>query len=584
MWRMDEGIRWQKAPRQFAGRGLAYWTDGNERARHRRHARLSHGVARREDRPARSEVRQERHRRSDGRPRISARAARRGRCRAARHQRRGAGAEGEAGRDVGREDEDRRRRHGRHRSRARPDRRQLARRSSSTTSSSSATRTSTATTRFACATFRATSAASTCAPASSCGSSTSCRSRASSAPTRGRTASKVGHAGRRQERRVGDVLGRSGARPRLHPGRHAADGRVRRPSPGRQPLRQQPRRARREDRASASGTSRWCTTTSGTTTRRWRRTCSTSRSTASRGRSSRRSTKQGWLYVFDRVTGEPIWPIVETPVLQSDVPGEQASPTQPIPSKPAPYAQQGLVEADLIDYTPAIKEAALKLAKALPHGSVLHSRVAGRRHGAERADLLVVRAGRQRRREHRRRRGGRSRDRHAVRRGAERPEHDAGRRRIRARSSATARRTTAAASSARCRRRRATRRATAAVAAGARPRANNIGGVSILKPKELGGITAYDMNTGDKAWWIPNGGQLLPVETKDPLFAGVTLPPAAPGRGPGAGHHDQDAGDLRHRARAAGRRTPSRRSTPWTRRRASRSARSRSRRARARCR
>ena len=61
--------------------------------------------------------------------------------------------------------------------------------------------------------------------------------------------------------------------------------------------------------------------------------------------------------------------------------------------------------------------------------------------------------------------------------------------------------------------------------------ASVIGGVSILKPKELGGITAYDMNSGDKAWWIPNGGQLVPVETKDPLFAGVTLPPAAPARG-----------------------------------------------------
>jgi quinoprotein glucose dehydrogenase len=58
-----------------------------------------------------------------------------------------------------------------------------------------------------------------------------------------------------------------------------------------------------------------------------------------------------------------------------------------------------------------------------------------------------------------------------------------------------------------------------------------IGGVSIVKPKELGGITAYDMSTGDKAWWIPNGGQLLPVKSEDPLFAGVTLPPAPPGRG-----------------------------------------------------
>ena len=58
-----------------------------------------------------------------------------------------------------------------------------------------------------------------------------------------------------------------------------------------------------------------------------------------------------------------------------------------------------------------------------------------------------------------------------------------------------------------------------------------VGGVSILKPKELGGVTAYDMSTGDKAWWIPNGGQLVPVTSDDPLFKGVTLPPAPPTRG-----------------------------------------------------
>src|SRR5919198_6297217 len=75
------------------------------------------------------------------------------------------------------------------------------------------------------------------------------------------------------------------------------------------------------------------------------------------------TTKQGWVYTLDRVTGEPIWPIVETPVLQSEVPGEQTSKTQPIPTKPAPYSQQGLVESDLIDYTPAIRDSALKLAK-----------------------------------------------------------------------------------------------------------------------------------------------------------------------------------------------------------------------------
>ena len=56
-----------------------------------------------------------------------------------------------------------------------------------------------------------------------------------------------------------------------------------------------------------------------------------------------------------------------------------------------------------------------------------------------------------------------------------------------------------------------------------------IGGVSILKPKPLGGITAYDLNTGDKIWWSSNGG-MIPVKSDSPLFAEVPLPPA-PGRG-----------------------------------------------------
>ena len=75
------------------------------------------------------------------------------------------------------------------------------------------------------------------------------------------------------------------------------------------------------------------------------------------------TTKQGWIYTFDRATGAPIWPMPETPVLKSDVPGEVASTTQPIPSKPAPYSHQGLEEDDLIDYTPEIKAAALRLAR-----------------------------------------------------------------------------------------------------------------------------------------------------------------------------------------------------------------------------
>jgi quinoprotein glucose dehydrogenase len=71
-------------------------------------------------------------------------------------------------------------------------------------------------------------------------------------------------------------------------------------------------------------------------------------------------TKQGMLFVFDRVTGMPLWPIEERAVPASDMPGEQAWPTQPFPTKPAPYAQQGLTANDVADFTPEIKAAALK--------------------------------------------------------------------------------------------------------------------------------------------------------------------------------------------------------------------------------
>ena len=66
-------------------------------------------------------------------------------------------------------------------------------------------------------------------------------------------------------------------------------------------------------------------------------------------------SKQGFVYVFDRATGEPVWPIEERPVPQSDVPGEWTSPTQPFPTKPAPFERQGVTREDLIDYTPEIR-------------------------------------------------------------------------------------------------------------------------------------------------------------------------------------------------------------------------------------
>ena len=69
-------------------------------------------------------------------------------------------------------------------------------------------------------------------------------------------------------------------------------------------------------------------------------------------------TKQGWAFVFDRVTGTPVWPIEERPVASSDMPGEQAWPTQPVPSKPPAFAEQGVSLDDAFDATPALRDAA----------------------------------------------------------------------------------------------------------------------------------------------------------------------------------------------------------------------------------
>ena len=73
-------------------------------------------------------------------------------------------------------------------------------------------------------------------------------------------------------------------------------------------------------------------------------------------------TKQAFLYVFDRVSGEPIWPIEERGVELGDVPGEWYSPTQPHPTKPPPYDRQGVSEEDLINFTPELRAKGIEVA------------------------------------------------------------------------------------------------------------------------------------------------------------------------------------------------------------------------------
>jgi quinoprotein glucose dehydrogenase len=75
------------------------------------------------------------------------------------------------------------------------------------------------------------------------------------------------------------------------------------------------------------------------------------------------TTKQGFAYTFNRLTGEPVWPIVERPVAQSDLPGEKLSPTQPFPTKPAAFEIQELTDDLLIDFTPELKQEARTIIK-----------------------------------------------------------------------------------------------------------------------------------------------------------------------------------------------------------------------------
>ena len=79
-------------------------------------------------------------------------------------------------------------------------------------------------------------------------------------------------------------------------------------------------------------------------------------------------SKQAYVYVFDRVTGQPIWPIEERPVPKGEVPGEWYSPTQPVPSRPPAFDQQGVSEHDVLDYTPELKAESLRIINQYNYG------------------------------------------------------------------------------------------------------------------------------------------------------------------------------------------------------------------------
>jgi quinoprotein glucose dehydrogenase len=104
-------------------------------------------------------------------------------------------------------------------------------------------------------------------------------------------------------------------------------------------------------------------------------------------------TKQAFTYVFDRVTGKPLWPIEERPVPQSDAPGEKTSATQPFPTKPAAFDRQGVTENDLIDFTPEIKAEALKIASQYKLGPLFTPPIVADTDGKKATMLLPSHVG-----------------------------------------------------------------------------------------------------------------------------------------------------------------------------------------------
>src|SRR3954469_9859586 len=104
-------------------------------------------------------------------------------------------------------------------------------------------------------------------------------------------------------------------------------------------------------------------------------------------------SKEAFLYVFDRITGQPVWPIEERPVPQSDVPGEKTSPTQPFPTKPPAYARQSVSVDDLLDFTPELNAEARRVVSRYKLGPMFLPGVASKVEGPIAALTIATTAG-----------------------------------------------------------------------------------------------------------------------------------------------------------------------------------------------
>ena len=217
-------------------------------------------------------------------------------------------------------------------------------------------------------------------------------------------------------------------------------------------------------------------------------------------------TKTGFLFVFDRVTGTPIWPIEERRVPASDVPGERAAGTQPIPTRPRPFARQGFTEDDLIDFTPALRARAKEVASQFRMGPLftppslqgtiaMPGIIGGSTWGGgaldPRTGVIFVKSTNQP--------GLMKIARVAERRG----ELDAG----------------------------YTLDLAAAASLTLRFPDDSLPPLPINKPP-YGTLTAIDLNTGDQLWQVPLGD--TPDVREHPLLRGLDLPPLGVAGAPGA--------------------------------------------------
>jgi glucose dehydrogenase len=207
-------------------------------------------------------------------------------------------------------------------------------------------------------------------------------------------------------------------------------------------------------------------------------------------------TKQSFAYVFNRVTGEPVWPFEYRDVPQSDVPGERTSPVQPFPTRPAPFELQGLTVDDLVDYTPELRELALELLAEFRMGPLFNPPALPDEEEGIVASLHCPGAN-----------GG------ANIPGGAAVDPETGILYVASIKGCSAPRLVPGTEVNPDSNMRYVTRGPGGV--------GSVGGIPIFQPP-YGRITAIDLNTGEHLWWIPNGD--TPEEVRNhPLLDGVEL-------------------------------------------------------------